>query len=202
MNKIFQIGFNKCGTNSFCFLFNSVRPILRCVHWDYGRLAYTIHRNFLENKPLLTGYDDFIFFADMEGTVDGNKNSEFIYAHKEYYKLLDEQYPESKFILNTRNIHDWIRSRKAHTNRSDYEIPSYFERCKFHYKLNDQELVDRWVLDWRNHHEDVIDYFKYRPNDLLVYDINNDSIDKIKNFFPDLRFGCKEFPHSNKYKIH
>jgi hypothetical protein len=33
---------------------------------------------------------------------------------KDYYKQLDNDYPNSKFILNTRNVDKWIQSRIKH----------------------------------------------------------------------------------------
>jgi hypothetical protein len=203
MNKVFQIGFNKCATTSFFLLFGkTTRPSVKSIHWDVGRLAYKIHRNHLENKPLLTGYEEYTFFSDIEGPIDGDKNSPLIYAHKEYYKDLDKQYPDSKFILNTRNVYDWLESRKKHLNRKDYQIRSYFERCKFHYKLNDHQLVEKWLLEWEDHHNDVLNYFKNRPDDLLIYNIDHDNLDKIKKFFPEINFRCKEFPWSKKFKCY
>ena len=59
-----------------------------------------------------------------------------------------------------------------------------------------------WLLEWDDHHKDVMEYFKNRPDDLLVYDIDNDKIDKIRMFFPDINFGCKEFPNSKTFKVH
>jgi hypothetical protein len=202
MNKIFQIGFNKCGTTSFYFLFKTIRPIIKSIHWDFGRLAHTIHKNYIKEKPLLSGYEDYDFYSDMEGTIDEDINSPMIYAHKEYYKDLDKQYPDSKFILNTRDVYDWLESRKSHINRKNYSIPSYFERCKFHYKLNDHQLIEKWLLEWEDHHNDVLNYFKDRPDDLLIYNVDHDDLDKIKKFFPEVNFRHKEFPWSKKFKCY
>ena len=34
----------------------------------------------------------------------------------------------------------------------------------------------------KNHHRDVLEYFKNRKNDLLVFDIQNDSLNKVIKF--------------------
>ena len=102
INKIFQIGFNKCGTVSVYHFFenNGLKPI----HWDMGRLADTIKRNYESNLPILNGYEGYDCFTDMENVNNNN------YAHLTYYKEFDIQYPNSKFILNLRPIDNWIKS--------------------------------------------------------------------------------------------
>jgi carbonic anhydrase len=64
INKIFQIGFNKCGTVSLYHFFedNGLKPI----HWDMGMLATTIKYNHNNNLPLLKGYEKYDVFTDME----------------------------------------------------------------------------------------------------------------------------------------
>ena len=65
-NKIFQIGFNKCGTLSLWNLFNSYSK-LKSIHWDYGNLAQTIYNNIYSDIYLpLDSYEDYTYFGDME----------------------------------------------------------------------------------------------------------------------------------------
>ncbi len=60
--------------------------------------------NFLHHLPLLRGYEKYLYFGDMESLEHG------IYAHTDYFTLLDEQYPRSYFILNIRDVDDWYDS--------------------------------------------------------------------------------------------
>jgi hypothetical protein len=62
--KIFQIGFNKCGTKTLHHYFS--RNGVRSVHWDYGRLAQRLFANLASGSKLLAGYEQFDVFTDME----------------------------------------------------------------------------------------------------------------------------------------
>ena len=95
--KIFQIGFNKCGTKTLHHYF--CRNGLRGVHWDQGRLAQRMFVNLARGNSLLEGYEQFDVFTDMEYLDDFG-------SYLEAYKLfphLAAQYPNAVFILNTRN---------------------------------------------------------------------------------------------------
>ena len=46
--KIFQIGFNKCGTKTLHHYFS--RNGIRSVHWDEGRLAQRMFANLASGK--------------------------------------------------------------------------------------------------------------------------------------------------------
>ena len=66
--KIFQIGFNRCGTNSiFQFFGSHCLDRLRCLHWEQGDLALTMLLNMKEGRPPLKGkYEDFDVYTDMQ----------------------------------------------------------------------------------------------------------------------------------------
>lgn len=208
MNKIFQIGFNKCGTTSLYDLFSEyTNPKIKCVHWDYGKLALSIKNNLNQNIAALSSYEDFVFFSDMESYSfsDGQYRYDFLFK---YFDVLDNQYPKSKFILNTRDINKWIISRLNHIN--DYIIknntleiidgrePYYISYMKS-FKIKDlSDLVLAWTNEWYEHHNIVMNYFKDRPKDLLVFNIDTDNLDKIKSFFPQIQFLSNKLPHSHK----
>jgi len=170
MNKIFIIGFNKTATRSLNKFFKENG--LSTVHWDYENLVNTFEKNIKENKKLLTGkYENIKVFSDMTKTSE-NKDA------KDYYKILDQQYHNSKFILNIRNVEDWIKSRKNQYN--------LLNRHKIYFGCDNDEIIfQKWRDMFYAHYNDVLDYFKDRPNDLLIFDIDNDKIDKIINFFKD-----------------
>ena len=214
MNKIFQIGFNKCGTYSLyeLFKYQVSNKCLKSIHWDYGKLSLAIFDNLSKNKFLLSGYDHIDVFTDMEVGIQTNDKIEYKYAYK-LYKQFDEDYPESRFILNTRDIDNWINSRLKH--ESGWVIhnskikkldpkPLYYEtQLNFYNCSSKEELIDLWKDEWNKHHQDVLEYFSDRPDDLLVFDIEKDSLDKIKEFFKKdhIEFSAKIFPHLNKTKV-
>ena len=62
--KIFQIGFNKCGTSTIHRYLRANG--VKCVHWDDGRLAQRMFANLANGDNLMAGYEGFDAFTDME----------------------------------------------------------------------------------------------------------------------------------------
>jgi hypothetical protein len=120
--KIFQIGFNRCGTTSiYDFFKKSCVNNLKCVHWDNGNIAKTIFKNNNNGRPPLynSKYLLYDFIGDMEANID---NKIYYFAFLDSYSLLDLHYPNSKFILNTRNKENWINSRLRHYHKNDINL--------------------------------------------------------------------------------
>lgn len=211
MNRIFQIGLNKCGTLSIHRLFSDyTEQRLNSVHWENGTLAYNMQQNLNKGLPILTGYDHIEVFTDMETHIIKDGIDSYLFMFK-YYQIIDQQYPNSKFILNTRNIYNWIISRLNH--QSGWKIqdgkPIKLDRTEAYYKSHMRmygvnslsKLITIWEKEWHDHHNSVIDYFKNRQNDLLIFNIESDSIDKIKSFFPNIAFMSDSFPKYNETKV-
>jgi hypothetical protein len=210
--RIFQIGFNKCGTISLYRLFHDYcEPTITSIHWNRGYLARDIHDNILNGREPLLGYDSYSVYLDMECFRTYNEKINWVSIAKDYFDLLDINYPNSKFILNTRNIDSWITSRIRHmcnfspmrygfTERLPSKIP-YVEYHKQAYGLdNIDDLIKVWKEEWYTHHDNVITHFTYRPNDLLVFDIEKDPFSKIVDFFQPcgLSFQTDRLPYENK----
>jgi hypothetical protein len=194
--KIFQIGFNRCGTVSLCKFFE--RNGIAGVHWDEGNLARRMYENHLRGCQLLEDYNDKIFFSDMEAEISQNGNSMWIFAHVDYFKVLDEQYPESKFILNTRNVDDWVRSRCKFKMGPNSVGGEYLEIFKRLYNADEDTVKQLWIAQWDNHHASVKEHFKDRPQDLLVYDIDKDNSQKIVDFVsPTYKLKAIPLPNLN-----
>ena len=163
--RIFQIGFNKCGTRTIHH-FLGVNGI-KGVHWDRGALAHTMFRNLAEGQSLIRGYEQFESFSDMESV--GRETA------LEAYKLfpqLAQQFPDAVFILNTRNREDWIKSRFNHGNGR------YAARWKNVLKItDDHKLANVWRADWDRHHTSVQDFFASGSHRFFQFDIAKDSPD-------------------------
>jgi hypothetical protein len=158
-NKIFQIGFNKCGTTSIHNFF--LQNGLKSIHWDNTNLAKTIKNNSDNNQPLLSGYEQYDCFTDMESLGD------HFYIYLTHYKELDKQYPNSKFILNVRDKEKWIKSRMKHNN--------YLEYFRRNTGLNTDGVINLWHNQWDNHISDVLEYFSDRNDDLLHFNIETEN---------------------------
>lgn len=82
------------------------------------------------------------------------------------YRELDERYPNSKFILTIRDTDRWINSVVKHFK--GHEIPLH----QWIYGVPAAKgYEDAYIKRYEGHNQEVLDYFKDRPDDLLVMDI-------------------------------
>lgn len=90
------------------------------------------------------------------------------------FRALDLAYPRSKFILTLRDEAGWIDSIEKHWNpefnkfRESWSHDPFTHRCHrmlYGFKNFDPE---RMLERYRRHNAEVLEYFKDRPNDLLV----------------------------------
>jgi hypothetical protein len=95
------------------------------------------------------------------------------------YDKLDAAYPGSKFILTTRNEDTWIESVRNHWDHDSNRFRADWNHDPFTHKVHklvygqkgfDEELFRN---RFRKHNADVTEYFKDRPGDLLVMDMDN-----------------------------
>lgn len=176
--KVFQIGFSKCGTSTLAYFFN-INGV-PSVHHDKGRLPTSIYNNHASGQSLISPeYEKFYVFTDMEMLY----RQPAVNVGVQFFKDLDQQYPGSKFILNTRNKEAWLKSRSKQpinpSNDSLLEISAKLQN------ISNQEMELKWSQEWDEHHKAVKEYFKDRPNDLLVFDIEHDKPEKLVNFFKE-----------------
>lgn len=214
--KIFQIGFNKCATVSLHNLFNKFSsPVLSSIHWNYGYLANNIYKNINSGNFLpLFGYSSFHVFTDMECFIEEDGVVKYISISEQFFDLLDINYPQSIFILNTRNIDSWIKSRLNHLclfspikNNFCHKLKNpirYIDFFKTIYNTeNEKDIIDIWIKNWNDHHKNILEYFSNRPKQLLVYNIDTDNFSKITDFFKfyNINFSTNKLPHVNTTKI-
>jgi hypothetical protein len=192
--KIFIIGFNRCGTRTLHYFFKDNN--LKSIHWDNNNLVDVFENNIKSGNKLLENgktinkkvnsdcnYSEAIVFSDMTKNII-NKDA------KDYYKRLDSDYPNSKFILNIRDVDKWIKSRKKHSNGR-----LLYEHMNFH-NCDEKQIEIIWKNMYEKHILDVKDYFENRKLDLCIYDIENDTIDKIIEFLKN------DFILNKKYYKH
>ena len=191
--KVFQIGFSKCGTVTLATFFS--KSGIRTIHHDGGYLALSMYQNYLNHQELLAQqYQHYNFYTDMEHM----SNDPPLNIGLLMFKELDQQYPGSKFILNTRDKQAWLKSRSLHP-LNEFDSTTLLQiNAKILHKT-EQEVLAKWSKERDEHHKAVIEYFKDRPNDLIVFDIDNDSPQKLKNFFKDyFVLDVKHYKQRNK----
>ena len=176
--SIFQIGFNKCGTCSLCDFFS--KNNIFCRHWEQGLISDEFYRSFeSKEKPFTSRH-----FGNTVAITDSNKITyDAIKEPYKEYKYLHRHYPNSYFILNTRDREKWIRSRLKHGNLC--------HRYQVNLNLSKQEVIEYWRNEWDAHHRDVKEYFKDNMK-FLVFDIERDSIDILCQFLSE------SFPNIDK----
>ena len=176
--KVFGIGMPKTGTSSLnsalgALGFKSVHDPwkLRQKIWDTGSYKWD------------TRYNAFTNFG------------EWFFPH------LDENYPNSKFILTIRDKKSWLKSCEKHfspKNEKKYRRP-------FEASLKKMEIFgikvftrQRYSYVYDLHLETVKNYFKGREKDLLILDIcGGDEWEKLCSFL-DVEIPDKNFPHKNR----
>jgi hypothetical protein len=162
--KVFGIGLSRTGTRTLNTALNMLD--IKSVHYPdpagvgLGTMEHLASGLF--KLPILEEYDGL---TDIH-TVP-------------FYPQLDEEYPGSKFILTVRDIDKWLASTKKNLrghDRQDRTIkgiglikPKYWLRAAVYGTVVWDESVFR--RRFYTHHAAVYEYFKDRPDDLLVMNI-------------------------------
>ena len=186
--RIFQIGFNKCGTRSFYDFFE--KNGIKSVHYKRGELASGISANIDTGKPPLAGWDKWTAYTDMQWV----KKTGVIEACG-FYKEFATYYPRSYFILNTRNKDRWINSRLNHGTGQNYG-----NRYRLGLGLSTmEETVEAWSEMWDMHHEEVPKFLAQTGQHFLIYNIEEDTPDSLVKFLaPDFKTDARKFGHQGK----
>jgi hypothetical protein len=174
---IFNIGLNRCGTTSLTEALN-VLGIPAVHHHHRGRrLAEVARANAAAGRRLFDGLDQqFTAFSDFGG--------------RRTYRLLDTQYPGSRFILTTRELSSWLdsRERKVRDNLAK-PVPGPSHR-----------RIDRegWARHRAEYEAALARYFADRPGDLLTIDIPGGQGWPELCAFLDLPVPETPFPNRNR----
>ena len=174
--KIFLIGFNKCGTSSFHFMFR--KSGIASAHFGGAdkdsNIALKIYRNVMLARPVLTGLEEYdalsdISFCDTTVYIEGGRFFRNFYA----------EYPDAYFILNTRDRDNWLRSRIAHGSRSG----GLLRRSAEVYRCDKNGVVELWKEQFAAHEADVAAFFADRPGSrFLRFDIETGKIARVAAF--------------------
>jgi len=160
--RIFGIGMHKTGTSSLHAALTALG--FDSAHWKSGAWAKAIWQEMKQYGRSRT-LEKHYAVSDLPIT--------------NLYRQLDQSYPGSKFILTTRNEDKWLDSVEKHWSyehnkyRAEWDI--YPASNMLHTDLYGRRTFDSEVFlaRFRKHNSDVKDYFKSRPNDLLVMDLDD-----------------------------
>lgn len=162
--RIFGIGMHKTATTS--------------LHKAFQILG-------LDSFHFRTGYEARAIWDEMN-SAGRSETLERFYALSDLpipllYKKLDQVYPNSKFILTIRDEESWLKSVKKlwsdnhNPYRWTWDVYPFSHRI--HTALYGQREFDEQVFleRYRAHNFEVIEYFKDRPNDLLIMNMSNNA---------------------------
>lgn len=186
--KIFQIGFNRCGTRTIARYFRANG--LKVVHWDKGRLARSMFENWQLGLPLLRRYPERDVFTDMESAGPDR----ILEAYK-LFPWLAFEHPDAVFILNTRNVDRWIASRFSH---GDGFYAGYWRKALS--IDSDAKLEKVWRRQWAAHHEAVETFFADGRYRFFRFDIETDGPEAINRHIPELGLDAERYSVAGKTK--
>ena len=157
--KIFEIGVAKTGTTSL----GRAYEILGFRHKAEDPDLYLKFTDSYNYEVLFEVIDKYDAFQDGPWH---NKDVD--------YKVLDEKYPNSKFIILERDDESWIRSNerfyspKYHKNWRNWEYSFLIDERW----VDERESVIEEKLEYKHSkYSEIKGYFEDRPNDLLVMNI-------------------------------
>jgi len=189
--RIFGIGMHKTATTSLHEAFKLLG--FSSGHWETAHWAKAIWREMTERGKSPT-LEKFYALCDLPIPV--------------LFRELNIAYPGSKFILTVRNEVDWLRSVQRHWSAPTNPFKSAWNSDPFTHQIH-RIIYGRRDFDaltflerYRRHNAEVLDYFKDRPDDLLVVNTDEDIEYRWNDLckFLDVPVPDAEFPNENVTK--
>ena len=169
--KIWGIGLSRTGTTTLSHVLNEVG--FKHIHYPTEKQIYSMDNDGASDIPVIP-----------------------------IYKELDKKFPNSKFVLTVRDKETWLKSIEPFLKRKEgRNIPE--PKLEMRRKVYGVPYFDydAFAKTHDEYEKDVMEYFKDRPDDLLVINIadGKDSPQKLFKFLGIEREMTK-FPHLNKLK--
>ena len=159
--KVFCIGFHKTGTTS---LKMALTELGYRVTGPFGRRDRNIGETVEDQAREIAARFDA--FQDNPWPV--------------IYRFLDREYPGSKFILTMRPSEKWIASVVDHFGKSAPPMREWIYGPGMGNPTGNESV---YIERYERHNREVLDYFKDRPEDFIVFDISaGDGWEKICTF--------------------
>jgi hypothetical protein len=162
---VFIIGFNRTATTALNQLFKDAG--IPCIHNDHQRMVVKMLKNMSSGRKIFAGYDKYyLVFSDL---ILANKG--VIVEGNRFYIQMSRDYPNSLFILNTRSMDSWIRSRMR------FNSGSFLRKQMGFLGTDDLGKVERiWSIQKLNHEAEVREFFSTIPERFLELNIETDDV--------------------------
>ncbi|MBB1290174.1 hypothetical protein H5085_05760 [Pseudoalteromonas sp. SR43-6] len=201
--KIFCIGRNKTGTTSLKKAFEDLgHPV-----GNQRKAELLTAEHYFENE----------FQEILNYCTSAQVFQDIPFSYPETYKHLDKAYPNSKFILTIRdNEEQWYKSITRYHGKmfgKNGDIPTYSDLQKATYikdgymanvtkvhgtPENDPYNKEIMISHYLNYNQEIIEYFKNRPDDLLIINIADKGAYSKFTEFLGIKSNQKDFPWENK----
>jgi len=186
--RVVQIGFHKCGTRSLEQLFRGaghrvVKFKLRRPFRRSRNAALLIRENLAAGRKAFAGFEDFTFYADLIYQSDDDA-----FEPIRYFREIMRDYPDTILLLNVRRREDWIRSRFNHGHG---EFLRRFMRQRG--IDSPEEIVAGWREEWDSHLANVRAFMADRPEQLVEFDLDNDSVQVLIKRLPEYRLRTEDW---------
>lgn len=166
-NKVFCIGYNKTGTTTVGKAFAMLGYRNTSFNQKIWRKHYYQEGNYFKVLRYATKFDSF---------------DDLPWLKEKMIKMLDEVFPNSKFIYLERDDDKWVESYKRFVHKNSGVYPD----------------LDEGIETYREHRKFVLEYFKDRPYDILHIDVKDENAFlKIAEFLGK-NAPQNKLPHFNK----
>jgi hypothetical protein len=201
--KIFCIGKNKTGTTSIEKIFKMAGYHVGSQNIGEGLMKFWKKNDF---RPIIK-------FAK----YGGEAFQDIPFSWPNTYRVLADNFPESKFILTIRDSgEEWYQSfihfhsklfgqgslpTKYHLINADYNKKGWaWESFRLLHDSPEEDIYNKEILisDYNKHNQEVISFFSGTPERLLVVNLKDKDAAKRITDFLDLPFTLSEIPWENK----
>ena len=154
-----------------------------------AELGYTVCGVRQDMAPLLEAGDLDGVFAAVEG-FDAFRDNPWAMLYEEF----DRRYRGARFILTIRDEAQWIASAVGHFGREDTPLRTWIYGVG--HPVGNEDI---YRARFRRHNQEVLDYFRDRPDDLLILDWSRgDGWAQLCGFLGAEVPTGMPFPHANK----
>jgi hypothetical protein len=199
--KIFVIGRNKTGTTSLGHTLHSLgfrignQPKAELLIEDWAKRKF---HNMVNYCKTADAFQDIPFSLDYT------------------YQAMDYAFPGSKFILTVRNSSGkWYESlTRFHTKIvGKNRLPTADDLKQFPYRktgwlwrtqqlvygIDEHSLYNKeiYIKHYDSHNQTVLNYFRHRPEDLLVLNLSDSDAMQSLCEFINIKFANQTMPHLN-----
>ena len=205
--KIFCIGRNKTGTTS--------------LKHEFKRLGFSVGD---QREAELIYHNYFLKPSFEDKLINYCKKSDVFqdipFSINEIIPLIDNAFPNSKFILSVRDdANQWYDSLIKHhseffgnnnlpsakdLSESKYIAEGFMKNHFFrYYGTSEKDPYNKNILinHYEEHNRNVLNYFKNRPNDLLVLNLSDENSYKDLEDFLNIHSPYKNFPWKNRRNV-